>query len=59
MLTHRRHWLAGLVAAIAVLLSTGTAAHHAAEPSRHAQGVLAGHICPKGTNWNNVLHACT
>jgi hypothetical protein len=58
MLTHRRRRLAGLVAAIAVLLSAGPVAHQAAESARHTRAVLADPICPNGTNWNNLLHAC-
>jgi hypothetical protein len=59
MSTYRRHRLAGLVAAIAVMLAAGPVAYHAAEPAQHAGAALADPFCPAGTNWNNVLHACT
>jgi hypothetical protein len=59
MLANRRYRLAGLIAAIALSLTAGPAAHYSAESGHQARPAIAGGpICPAGTNWNNTLHAC-
>jgi hypothetical protein len=59
MRSHWRHRLAGLVAAIAVAIGLAIGSAQLATASAPASGVpMAGPICPAGTHWDNVLHAC-
>jgi hypothetical protein len=60
MRTYRHSRLAGLLAAVAVMIAVGpAAAAHAAAPAHQARVAVAdGPRCPAGTNWNNILHTC-
>lgn len=53
----RRSVLAFLFIA-AASLSAGASAHLGAAPAAHRTVALAGPICPNGTNWDDILHAC-
>jgi hypothetical protein len=55
MRSNWRYRLAGAAAAIAFIVGP---AQLMAGPAAHAATVKDIHICPHGTHWDDVLHAC-
>jgi hypothetical protein len=52
----RRRCLAPIILAIATTIAAGPA-HHGG-PVSPSTNLLAAHVCPAGSNWDNVLKRC-
>lgn len=53
----KRYILAPAVIAAATFVAV-PAVHLAASPAAHSRTSIADQVCPRGTNWDNVLQLC-